>query len=177
MGNLINLGTEIVATIPNGNGYKFQLNSSIYTKLTQILSVTGSGFLKSAFIANASAPSSAYYSQIKITIDGNIVLNLNNTTNELGNSYAQGITDNINYSGSNALLPLVEGNIVGINIASSTNRVGSIPIIFPSTIEKPLDAAGALLIIPELVRFEDSLVVEVKKESDMVKSVCEYYLD
>lgn len=180
MGRIVNLGKEETIKLPNGKGYRKIYDTTVRTSLTQILSVSGKGYLKSAFNVNSS-DNTAFYSQIQIVIDGTVVLNINNTTQELSNSYAQGITDQVDYSvsnGSNAQLPL--GGLYNLNaicLVGSFGRVGSVPIAFPSASEQSPDGAGGLFLIPELIRFNTGLSISVKKEDTAVVTVCEYYLD
>ena len=122
-----------------------------------------------------------YYSQILITIDGAVVLSINNTATKLVSGCAQGIIDQVNYgvsSSGNVQLPL--GGLYNLspsNFVGSFGMVGSVPINFPSASEQSLDAIGGLFLIPELIRFNTGLSISVKKENTAVVTVCEYYLD
>lgn len=182
MGRIVNLGKEEIIKLPNGKGYRKIYDTTVRTSLTQILSVTGKGYLKSAFnVNNGGGVSGDYYSQIQITIDGAVILSINNTATKLNNSSAQGIVDQISYgvsSNGNAQFPL--GGLYSLstsNLVGSFGRVGSVPINFPSASEQSLDGAGGLFLIPELVRFNTGISISVKKESTAIVTVCEYYLD
>lgn len=174
MGNLINLGKEVKASSPNGLGYKYCYNNSgAISTLTEVVNVSGSGFLKSAYnIAQSGSP----YAQIKIEIDGVTIINLNNTVTKLSANGAHGIVDTFE-SGSSSVgyytLPLCTN--VGVGIEDSLYNVRD--YTFNNASEQAITSAGALFVLPDFLRFEKSLKVSVKKETNYVLSVCEYYLD
>ena len=169
MGNLINLGKEETAKLPNGNNYKRVYSySTAYSALTTILDISGSGFLKSAF----NAAQQIGYAQIKITIDGTVILNLNNTVANLDAFCSQGIVDVVGRYSSSMYLP-----IVSLTTLSNSSLSGVRSVELGLSTEQPCEAFGGIFVIPELLLFEKSLKVEVKKQQTDTYSIIEYYLD
>lgn len=176
MGRIVNLGKEEVVKTPNTLGYRGTLNQTAYTSLTNILSVSGSGFLKSAF--NLVYSAGPYYAEIKITVDGVVILDINNTASELGANCAQGIVDHIEmgYSTGSAWLPLCPSGCTAAYLVGSVQR--STLFTLPSAITQAADEVGCLFLIPEPIRFESSLEIAVKKEqASGIYTGIEYYLD
>lgn len=174
MGNLINLGKEAGLKVPDGKNYRFLIDQNAYPDLTDVVSILGSGFLRSAFTYNSGA--NTRMSQIKIEIDGFVILDLNNTLELLGSKYAKGFAQYQNVGGgSTAIFALPHifnaASTVGASVTNSGNYV------FGSDATQNISTLGCLFFIGANIRFEKSIKISVKKGVNDLKTVCEYYLD
>jgi hypothetical protein len=178
MGRIVNLGKEVTATSPNGKGYRKLYDANAYSSLTQILSISGSGFLKSSFNVN-SVSAGNYIAQIQIVIDGETVLNIRNNPTPLNNLCAHGIADQILCGLGSAGLPILPvcGSLPGTAINGSLAAIATTPLLYPYSEAQLAAGDGGLFIIPHPIRFNTSLAVSVIKDSSNLKTVCEYYLD
>lgn len=168
MGNLINLGAEEIAGNLDGKNYKHLILNNTNSVLSTDLEINGPGYLQTALITNRQQNSNTT-PQIKITVDGVVLFWACTTTGYSGAFYSLGLTGDLfgGYSGAPVMV-----NKLGHDLS-----VGS---LFVKDVNFPLPtlqvANGGLFLVP-LIKFNTSLKVESRRQTNQIATLLEYYLD
>lgn len=175
--NTLNINVNSLANSikrPNGKNYKFIMNKAVVSTLTQILSISGGGYLSAAYNFNMFS-SNTYAARLQIVIDGVTLLFLNNVTAPLGGLSGHGIINHVVATYGSAGLNAIPLLGLGTQLSSAIENAGYLQYNYPA--EQACTGGGAFFVIGELIRFNSSLQIYVSKASNYVYTGIEYYLD
>jgi hypothetical protein len=165
----------------DGIGYRMANTNGMAQSITlaDLVNVTGKGALLSAAIINGNIYSTPLNAEIKITIDGTVVLWLAETN--LRSNDGAAYKDGLGFLTS----PMVTSSGVyypPTGYTLPTWSVGTTPTagIFPSTTkveQGSQGAAGRVIWSPNPIRFNSSLRIQISRPSSYVQAGAEYILE
>lgn len=131
--------------------------------LTTLMSVTGKGMLEEALLSLSSTPTTTTQPEIKITVDGNVILDLAQAIGSPGATSLFGIypTQDLFYGSSTYNIAGTE-NVLGSLIGFSAVNLQTVTFPNSAQVVKPASQVAAIVGIEQPIYFNESLLIQVQ---------------